>query len=240
MSKFQSKLNEALFGASDVIIDLGDDVTVEEVIQIRETAFESCDEFKQYLNEGALLHVNKLLASSLLIPAGQYMIWAEPASTTVLCPVGMSNESEVTIAPKSYEILTSKLVNSWSQVQKFLSEDGQLKGSSTSSFQSKHPGRIHPIDSNVASPIEASGKSQEEIADEMGVDPSTVSRWMTNSDKAGRSPTLSHAGAIASIVGVEPASMFRELDTANDDGKGKKRKTGGSGGGRNKKIAGNT
>lgn len=221
------------------------------------TRFDSKSEFNSCLTEGLMLNINTLAANSLLIPPGEYVVWmANPADdSAMLVPVSnVQAESELYINPKQYEVHLSKLSGCWNKLERVIGEEDEKRGeegndaknkkydelkkhsekSRSTVFQSQHPGRIHPLDTNVVNAIEASSKSQSEIADELGVDKSTVSRWTTDHSTGGRTPSLKNAGEFANLTGVPVTSIFtKELDMSPASNK-KRSKTSGSGGGRNK------
>lgn len=189
--------------------------------------FDSLLALQEHVTPGALLNVNSFVSQAITIPAGEYVVWSTNNDRTVLMPTGTKTVGEELVSvPQTYELHTRKLLGFWDKLERVIGEDD---------WRGKRPGRIHPLDRKVASAVTSSGKSQEEIADAMGVDPSTVSRWMTDDEKAGRTPTLAHAGQMADLVGADPDAVFRELETAPAPSvtTHKRKKTRGSGGGRN-------
>jgi len=248
--KLQQSLNESL-STPDMLrsnVENGyDKRLMNEMIRLATSParFDSQKEFGTNLSEGLLLNVSPMVSQSLMVPPGEYVVWTTNRDHTTLVPTSdVTSEAEILHAAPSYKMPTSRLLGYWNSMERVIGEAGgfdktpeDLKKSSNkaSSFKMKHPGRIHPIDTKVSSSIEASGKSQQEIADQLGVDKSTISRWTTDHAKAGRRPNLQHAGELASITGSDPDAMFKELSTPASQSKksNKRKKTSGSGGGRN-------
>jgi transcriptional regulator with XRE-family HTH domain len=73
----------------------------------------------------------------------------------------------------------------------------------TGIHQGRQPRRPH----HVQAWAEKRGLSQADIAREIGVDKSVVSRWFS-----GSTPSHSHQQALAGLFHVEPESLFRDPD----------------------------
>lgn len=219
------------------------DNEVAEMIRLSESIgrFDGSDELGEFLCEGVMLNINTMAAQSLLIPPGKYMVTVHDAGHSVLVPLPSMDE-DVTTLPKSYDIVTDKLIGVWNKLERVLGEDEERvaddddferKMRNKTVFNTKEPGRIHPIDQQVASSYSTTAMDQDEIASELGVHPSTVSRWKTKGKKSGRTPTLSHALELAHMTGVPVDAMLG--NKTHNKGVARK-KTGGSGGGRNEKY----
>ncbi len=239
--KFSDKLAESLQDYSYEV-----QVNVDELLRISESIrrFNSKEELSESLSEGIMLNINKLASQSLLIPPGNYMVSVDANGKSILFPTRTHTSEETSALDiKSYDIQTSKLLNVWNKVERSLTEEdddhGFKKDKETDMkknirnktvFMNREPGRQHPIDSQVASAYSTTEISQDDMADKIGVDPSTISRWKTKGKKAGRTPSLAHALELSKITGVPIDSMLSNKTDANA---APKHKTAGSGGGRN-------
>jgi ribosome-binding protein aMBF1 (putative translation factor) len=63
-------------------------------------------------------------------------------------------------------------------------------------------------DPTIARAYDQTGKSQEEIAAEIGVHPSTISRWKSEDPNVKRNPLHDNLGELVQTLGQQP---FREL-----------------------------
>jgi len=63
-------------------------------------------------------------------------------------------------------------------------------------------------DPTIARAYDQTGKSQEEIAAEIGVHPSTISRWKSEDPDVKRNPLHGNLGELVQTLGQQP---FREL-----------------------------
>ena len=220
--------------------------------------FNNKEEFTQYITEGTLLNVSRVGAKALSIPCGEYVVWANDAGHTMLVPLNtMKPDQEVYSEMEHYDVLTPNLLNNWNKVNRTLAEHGGiLEDEPYSATQEKTTGspgeerdeeglfRSRINDATVdrhalARAIKASGKSEQEIADEAGVDKSTISRWLrvpktgAKKDPGGRNPGMANFGKLLKVLpGLDAQQAIPDIlgGLAKSTGKSKPRKkTRGSG-----------
>ncbi len=199
--------------------------------------FDSAEQFEQTLQEGLLLRVNTMVSNAIGLPCGEYMVFRLAPKSAVLVPTDLKTESaECTKKPQSYEIHRQKLATCWNNLQRSIAEadddEESPKQSRTYSHktavQQADSTSVHPRRPKVKAAMSSSGDTQEKMAERLGVDPSTVSRWTCNDEESGRIPSLAHAIELSDAAGVPIDSMFSDLEPAE------RKATSGSGGGRNK------
>lgn len=203
--------------------------------------FDSKVEFENYLAEGVLLNVNRIVSNYIGIPVGEYVIYNINNNKATLIPTAdvTVQETDFTQTPKLYEIFRSQLAGCWDKTEKTISEDQDnkewrksLPGSGFSRKERVQTGKSkYPRNSQAKGAIEASGKDQEGLAAAIGVDPSTVSRWTAQSGKGSRIPSLKNAIEMSKHTGQDIETMF---GSAEGPPAKKRTSTSGSGGGRNK------
>jgi ribosome-binding protein aMBF1 (putative translation factor) len=204
--------------------------------------FDSREQFAKFLSEGILLNINRLISTSIGVPQGEYVIYKITPEKAMLVPVEQITVQETFSGkPETYEIHTQSLLGCWNKVERVLAEAGE-----DTAFRGSNPGpqmsggekeRIqrskskYPRRTEVKSALEKHGNSQEDVADSLGVHPSTVSRWTADDEKGGRVPNLADAIGLEKALGTPVSAMFPDVQPS----KTKHRKaTSGSGGGRNK------
>lgn len=210
--------------------------------------FDSRTAFKKHIQESSLLNVTKMLSNYIGIPYGEYIIHNVNSNSTVLIPTNdIKAESEVLSVPKQYTVSTKQLFQHWNKAERVVAEadtGAEFDDSEHQDWVDNLPGQgygkkdkvqdthsKYPRSSQTKGAIEASGKDQEDIADAIGVHPSTVSRWTAKSGEGSRLPSMKNALALSSQTGQDIESMF----SVNQGPPTKtKKKTSGSGGGRNK------
>lgn len=233
-----AKLEAKLSGPSIQIPD----IALESVISSRLTpgVFLTQDAFRKHLTEGAVLNITTLASRYIGIPGGEYVVFNVNDAMTTLFPTGVQNE-DLAKPVKPTEVHTTRLVGNWDKIRRSLVEfDQASQEQPTSEPQGKkeriqHSHSKYPRNQQVKGAIEASGKSQEEIAAAVGVDPSTVSRWTARSGEGARLPSLEKAIALSKGAGVDIEAMFGGVAAPAP----KQKKTSGSGGGRNNTYRGN-
>jgi len=190
--------------------------------------------FTNSMSEGAILNVNKLVSAYIGVPVGKYIVYDINSKTAMIIPTSdhVVETNDFNTKPSHYEIYTKDLLNCWNKTE-IISEDdmNDLKkinqqGNKERIQKAKHK---YPRNEQIKGAIESSGRSQEELADECGVDPSTISRWTAASGEGARKPSLDAALDFANSTGLDVESMFG----STPDTRAKKHKTSGSGGGRN-------
>lgn len=205
--------------------------------------FDSKIEFENYLTEGVLLNVNRMVSNYIGVPVGEYVIFNINNNKATLIPTAdvTVQETDFVRTPKLYEIFRSQLAGCWDKTEKTISEDQDpndsgwrksLPGSGFGKKERVQSGKSkYPRNPKTKSAIEASGTDQEGLATACGVDPSSVSRWTAKSGKGSRVPSLKNAMCLAKHTGGDVESMF-----AGAEGPPTKSRTStsGSGGGRNK------
>ena len=234
-----AKLEAKLAGPSIQIPDMA----LESVISSRLTpgSFATQAAFKKHLTEGSVLNITALASSYIGIPGGEYIVFNVNDAMTTLFPTGVQNE-DLAKPVQTTEIHTAHLVNNWDKIRRSLVEFTQQSQEQPTGEQQGKKERIqkshskYPRNQQVKGAIEASGKSQEEIAAAVGVDPSTVSRWTARSGEGARLPSLEKAIALSKGAGVDIEAMFGSVASTTP----KQKKTSGSGGGRNQTYRGNT
>lgn len=205
--------------------------------------FDSKTEFENYLAEGVLLNVNKIVSNYIGVPEGEYVIYNINNNKATLIPTAdvTVQETDFAQSPKLYEIFRSQLAGCWDKTEKTISEDQDpdgkewrksLPGSGFSKKERVQTGKSkYPRNPKTKSAIEASGDDQEGLAAKCNVDPSSVSRWTAKSGKGSRVPSLKNAMCLAKHVGGDVESMFSGAEGPPTK---KRTSTAGSGGGRNK------
>lgn len=225
-------------------------VALEEMMRIVSSParFDNKTQFSKYLTEGTILNINKLVSQSIGIPQGEYVLYRINMQKAVLIPTAevTVQETNYNSAPKSYEVYTNKLLGCWNKMEGTILEDdtseNNTKDDTTNNNKSNLPPRRYSRKEieqtshskyksvpEVVSALERAGKTQEEVADEIGVHPSTVSRYKhATSTKGGRVPSLGAALKLADATGGNIEAMFGNIEAPV-----KRKATSGSGGGRN-------
>lgn len=192
--------------------------------------FDSPNQLRHYLTEGALLSITAMASSIIGVPTGEYVVYNITPQRAMLVPTAdiTVQEDNFSRTPTAYDISISKLLSCWNKTEKVLAEDETPLDTDSNKTRIQQSKSKYPRRTKVKGAIEKWGGSQEELADNIGVDPSTISRWTAKDKQGGRIPTLKDAIALSDVTGAPIETMF------GDVGKEKKRKaTSGSGGGRN-------
>lgn len=189
--------------------------------------FKSRTDLQKHLTESATLAVNKLVSTYIGIPEGEYAIYnVNSNKTQLLNTKELSNDVYEPI--KFQEVFTKDILDNWRNFDGPISESGKKDR-----IQKSHS--KYPRNSNVKNAVETSGSTQEEIANAIGVDPSTVSRWTAKTGDGARRPSIDNAIEFSKRVGSDVEDIFSSGRTQN---RKKRHKTSGSGGGRNPKYRG--
>ena len=88
------------------------------------TRFDSPEEFREYLTEGILLNVNRLISRAISVPQGEYMVFSISPEKAMLIPTTEMSmqETDFTTAPGGFEIHTNSLLGCWDKAEKLLAE----------------------------------------------------------------------------------------------------------------------
>jgi DNA-binding XRE family transcriptional regulator len=220
-SGLESNINQRLtvLGILSETDDILEDIDTHLSLTGAAGRFDSQKQFEQFLAEGTLLNVNRLISGAIGIPQGVYAIFELTPEKVMLVPTTEVAVQETTFLPETpvFELPTQKLLGFWNQAERVLAEDEPPKGTS------KYPRRVR-----IRNAVRGVGSTQEELADELGVDPSTISRWTVNDPDAGRIPNLQNALQLAQAVGSDVEDLFASISKRS-----KRSATSGSGGGRN-------
>lgn len=209
--------------------------------------FDSKNECKQYVSEGTILNINKIVSGAIGIPSGSYVVYETNPRTTMLVPTeSITANAEIFEKVKQYEIYTDRLLNQWNKLERSIAEAKDEEDEEETAADEDKPDPTdspntrkqqskskYPRRSEVRSAVIDMPGTQAEIAAELGVDPSTVSRWTikhtSGAEPGGRTPTLRHAVKLAKLSGQSVDDLFPD-----EADKQRRKKTDGSGGGRNK------
>ncbi|MCK9558616.1 MAG: helix-turn-helix domain-containing protein [Candidatus Cloacimonetes bacterium] len=237
-STISEKLNIALEPIANTIKfnDSNTQLTLEEMMRIATSSrrFDDKRQFSQYLSEGVILNINRMVSQNIGIPQGEYVLYSITQKKAMLVPTAevTVQETDFTKSPKMFEIYTNKLLGCWNKIEGTITEADEdappkryghkeIEQTSRSKYKSTP---------EVVSALERAGKTQEQVADEIGVHPSTVSRYKhATSKKGGRVPSLGKALELADATGGNIEAMFGNIEAPVS-----RKKTSGSGGGRNK------
>lgn len=188
--------------------------------------FENEKAFRRHLSEGALLNVNKWASSYLGIPFGEYMVYHINSDKATLVPTSL--DGELVEDAGSFDVLTPSLLQHWDKIERCLAEDNKGAKELVQQQHSKYP-----RNRQLRGAIEASGMSQEEYADSIGVDPSTISRWTIDHEDGGRKPSIDHAVQLSKLTGQDVQSLFGSVVDDKSSPSSRRKSTSGSGKGRN-------
>lgn len=231
----EKKLNRALepFTTNAKFNDDNTQLALEEMMRITSSPrrFDDKGQFSRYLAEGVVLNINRLVSQGIGIPQGEYVLYSITNEKAMLVPTSAVTvqETDFSNTPKSFEVHTSKLLGCWNKIEGTITEDDappRRYGHKEIEQTSKSKYKSIP---EVVSALERAGKTQEEVADEVGVHPSTISRYKhATNKKGGRVPSLGAALKLADATGSNIEAMFGNVEAPT-----KRRPTSGSGGGRN-------
>jgi DNA-binding XRE family transcriptional regulator len=206
----EDRLNEEF---STVEMTPSNDV-LQNMIDNVQYGFQSREQFRSYLTEGTLLNINKLASTYIGLPAGEYVVWNISPHEAALMPTSIINDDVFSESPQPKEVHMQKLLSVWDKVSKSLYEDDRSEKDKPSSqrFSKKERQQRskskYPRNTKVVGAYEASGESQEEIADHCGVDPSTISRIKNKSGAGSRNPSIDTAVCVAKSTGQSVEDMF--------------------------------
>jgi transcriptional regulator with XRE-family HTH domain len=237
----ENKLNKALepLITNARFNDDNTQIALEEMMRITASPrrFDDKNQFSQFLTEGVVLNINRLVSQSIGIPQGEYVLYNITAEKAMLVPTAevTVQETDFTKSPKIFEIHTKKLLGCWNKIEGTITEDENIEQTNRppkrfgrKEIEQTAKSKYQSVP-EVVSALEKAGKTQEEVADEIGVHPSTVSRYKrATSKKGGRIPSLGAALKLADATGGDIEAMFGNVEQPT-----KHRATSGSGGGHN-------
>ena len=192
--------------------------------------FDSTNEFKQHLREGALLNIGVVASKALSMPQGEYAVWTTDAGHTVLVPTNTPKTGDVvTHETPQYELHTKHLLGTWNRISRTIAEgefgqqaspDKSTKDDERKSRQQDHydsapaeqPDGPYTFGKKVArtelwQAMKDRNMGDTELADAVGVDKSTISRLLRKvnqgqDEPGGRNPSAELAMKISRVLGV--------------------------------------
>lgn len=207
-----------LFDSLDFVAKVSNQFSMLLESALDRNAFHTRDELRFYLMEGALLSLSKLGEHYFSIPSGQYMVYTTNNGSTMLVPVsdrGTFDEVYEGRQP-SYEIATTKLLNNWNLLGKpspiLEAEEEKDIGDEYNRIDMDTVDR-----SSIVSAMKDQNISVSDLADKVGVDKSTISRYLrkpkegVQGDPGGRTPSLVAAGEISKILRASPTTLFPDV-----------------------------
>jgi transcriptional regulator with XRE-family HTH domain len=202
--------------------------------------FDSANELKTHLAEGALLNIGKIGSKALSIPCGEYMVWTTDVGHTMLVPVKEQSEEVFEDVKDAFEIHTPELLQNYSKIERVLAEEmppqmqggeqeeqeepeqeeGEEEGGedgppSKHQFQSRvDPGAIDRTP--ILRAMEQQGHTVTSLASACGVDPPAISRILRipkdrQGDPGGRNPSIGLASRIANVLRMDVEAMFPDI-----------------------------
>lgn len=232
------KIDMAL-GAFDYGSATGDEVhcALTEMMRVAasDTRFNSPEEFADYLTEGILLNVNRLISRAINIPQGEYMVYSIGPKKAMLIPTTELSvqETDFTSSPRVFEIHTGHLLGCWDKAERLLAERApppqfaperaQRTGRNLERrgkrrkiqdvTKGSYGNMKYPRDADFRSEREAHDLSLDDIVSRLGgdVDKSTVSRWgAQGGTPSSRMPSGEHMIKLDKI-GIDPNTFADKI-----------------------------
>jgi len=197
--------------------------------------FDSKQELRDHLCEGALVNINKIASKALSIPCGEYMVWTMDAGHTMLVPTPAKDKEVFESTGKSFELHTPSLIAAYNSVERVLAEElppefeaqqgggeeaekrreAEPQRTRAGEFRSKvDPAAIdrHPL----LRAMEQRNLSVTELASAVGVDPPAISRLLrepkdVQGDPGGRNPSIGLASELARVLRTDVEALFPDI-----------------------------
>ena len=199
--------------------------------------FDSPKEFKEYLTEGVLFNVTRMVSRAINIPQGEYFVYSISPKKAMLIPTTEMSvqETDFNGPPRGYEIHTSHLLGCWDRAEKLLHERSeqprQFKSEKNLKKQEKrkriqdvskdmHGNMKYPRDKDFRSEREAHDLSLDDIVSRLGdtVDKSTVSRWgAEGGTPSSRMPSGENMIKL-SQMGIDPDTFTKKVGRGSSTG----------------------
>lgn len=194
INRFEHAIAE-LNGKLGLDAGIGQEVAALVETALSDRGFNNLSHLKNNLTEGLMLSINTIGSKALSIPTGEYVVWLTDANTTTLIPTteaAATTDQVLETTEDKYDLQTRDLLKNWNKVERVI-------GERTASHKAAARG-------SLAAAIDNSGSSQEEIASKLGVNPSTVSRWVNRGEKKGswRNPRYDHIDGLATALRLDP------------------------------------
>jgi transcriptional regulator with XRE-family HTH domain len=186
------------------------------------TSFESPNQFKQYLNEGVLLNISRIASQALSIPAGEYLIWTTDPGHTMLVPTSEEKKVGDEILKddhdQQYEVHTRDLLRHWNKIERVMGEDGS-KGAvggddegdgeeTAAQIKRRAGGGGEGGRPELATALQNADMTMSDLADQLGVDVSTISRWTGWGNGGGeRNPSYDNLARLQQ-AGIDLEGLF--------------------------------
>lgn len=169
-------------------------------------SYSSQKQFKSNLSEGLLLNVTTMASNALSIPAGQYVVWATDANSTMLVPTmeAMGRQRDVvTDRPSRQEVMTHDLVGCWNKVERVIGEGDRNEPGSN--YENPAGGSERTGRPALKRKVDAAGGVRA-TAEKTGLSPGDVSKHVNN-----REFEISGDSARAYMdgVGAEPDDLYK-------------------------------
>lgn len=211
--------------------------------------FDTVQQLKSHLHEGALLNITKLGSYALKIPYGEYMVWMTDSGHTMLVPTNKNGSpSGVYEATEDkYDVLTPALLQHFNSVERVLEEEAQdqnpFEGGETeddsgeSQPAQQFKSYINPNDIDrheILRAMRRKGMSETQLAAAVGVDTPMISRILRTEGPSARDPSYELACKLSDVLGV-PLDIFRKGEKMREQTKPATRTSGAGGPGARQK-----
>lgn len=189
--------------AADVAIDCD----LAEMLVTAVSGFDGQSDLKQHLAEGSLVGVNAIASQALFIPPGEYLVWITNLNSTKLLPLTSRRNSRDVFERRDQpvEVMTPMLLQHWDKLSRCLTEaESTVTPPRKVGQRSSEGGRPE-----LATAISNSDKSLSDIADDIGVDVSTISRYLGWRNRGGkRNPSFETMKKLKDELGIDPNDLF--------------------------------
>lgn len=220
--------------------NLFNDPNVEEVGSLLDSSlsghrFDSRDDLKNHLNEGALLNISKVGSKALSVPCGEYLVWVTDPGHTTLVPTREPDREVFEGRDESYDILTPDLLQNWNKLSPIIAEEEygkpewQEEGEEYEN-RPEAPARGHEESGEFSSEVDATtvdrlpilralqerGMTLTDLANDVGVDVPAISRILrkprdVQGDPGGRNPSMELASKITAALRLDPKTAFPDF-----------------------------
>jgi len=212
--------------------------------------FDTVQQLKSHLHEGALLNITKLGSYALKIPYGEYMVWMTDSGHTMLVPANKNGSPSgvYEAAEDKYDVLTPALLQHFNSVERVLEEaqdqnafeendDIEKESNSENQPAQQFKSYINPneIDRHeILRAMRRKGMTETQLAAAVGVDTPMISRVLRTEGPSARDPSYELACKLSDVLGV-PLDIFRKGEKMRKQTKPATRTSGASGPGKRQK-----